>query len=90
MMSSDQGGGWEATWAVLSLVIAEATAFLTVYPTLQGVPGFTREGLTAGFGLLLSAIYFLAGLPCVFQLRRFWNWVKRKWDAIRKALAKES
>ena len=85
-----EADAWEAAWAVISLVMGEATAFLTLYPTLGDVPGFTREGLTVGFGLFLVATYFLAGLPCVHALKHGVNWVKRKIHGSGKASPKES
>jgi hypothetical protein len=69
---------WDAIWAALCLVLGESTAFLTVYPTLHEVPGFSREGLTVGFGLLLTATYFLMGVPCVGALKRGFYWIKRR------------
>ncbi len=89
-MAREKEDSWEAVWAAISLVTAEATAFLTVYPALRDVPGFTREGLALGFGLLLAATYFLAGLPCVAGLKRCTKWFKGKYNGFRKARPEES
>jgi hypothetical protein len=89
-MTHDRGDAWDGAWAVISLVLGEATAFLTVYPTLYEVPGFTREGLAVGFGLLLSATYFLMGTPCVNALQRGFYYLKRKLNGSRKTNTEES
>jgi hypothetical protein len=88
--NTNEGDIFEAVWSVISLAMGQATAFLGLYPTLQDVPGFTREGLTFGFGFILGAIYFLMGMPCVFFIRKAWNWSKEKYDGVSKVFAKKS
>ena len=89
-MSQDKGDLWDAGWAVICLALGEATGFLTVYPVLHEVPGFSREGLTLGFGLLLSATYFLMGFPMLEPLRRAVSWVARRIYGNRKTHPEKS
>ena len=89
-MNQNQEDIWDATWAAICLIMGEATAFLTVYPTLHEVPGFSREGLTLGFGLLLTATYFLMGVPCVGALKRGVIWIRKKTSAGNKTSSTES
>lgn len=89
-MSKGEGDLWDALWAAISLILGEATAFLSVYPTLQDVPGFSREGLTLGFGMLLSATYFLMGIPCIGAIKHGVQWITRKYHGRRQTSAEES
>ncbi len=85
-----QDDWWEASLAIFSLTLGGATSFLSVYPVLHDVPGFSREGLTLAFGLLLSAVNFVMGIPCLNALRRATKWMKRKMNDRRKANPEES
>lgn len=81
---------WDATWAVISLVLAQATAFITVYPVFNEGPMASRVGMTLGFGMLLTATYFLMGVPCVAALRHGFTLMRRQFNAHRKNRTEKS
>lgn len=89
-MARRESEAWEACWAIICLVLGEISSFLTIFPTFQDVPLLSGAGLALGFGLLLSAMYFLMGLPIVTSLRRGVRWLEEKFNGSRKASPKES
>ena len=77
----DESDLWDGVWAILSLLLGEAVAFLTVVPTLYEVSPIGKFLLGINVGLLLAGMFFLVGLPLVSALksitRRILNGIKQ-------------